>query len=159
MQIFEGFLPNCLDEGDGHEAAGNEFEDGSKEDADEATPACFESICELLAGNEFAEDSAYERAKDDTYGAKEKSHKDADCTTPHAPFRSAVMLGAPCRHNIVQDGDDDDYNAPNKEELPGEIHLVCGLCDPQASICNRRAWKPGYDTAYNSYQDKEKGDD
>ena len=39
MQIFEGFLPNCLDEGDGHKAAGNEFEDSAKEDADEATPS------------------------------------------------------------------------------------------------------------------------
>ena len=60
-KFMRDFLPNCLDEGDGHKAAGNEFEDRSEKDADETTPSCFEGFFKLFAGDEFTENSANER--------------------------------------------------------------------------------------------------
>ena len=106
MQVLEFFLPNRLYQGGGHKAAGNEFDDRSEEDTDETAPSCFEGFGELFSGDEFAKDCAYKRTKDDTYRAKEKSDENADSTTPHSPFSSAVVLGTPCRDNIIQNGDD-----------------------------------------------------
>ena len=119
-----------MDEGDGHEAAGGEFEDGTEEDADETTPSCFEGLVELFAADEFAEDGTNEGAKNDTYCAKEKSDDNADGTTPHSPSGSAIVFGAPCRNNIVQNGDDEHYDTPYKKELPAEINAVGGLRNP-----------------------------
>ena len=157
MQILEDFLPNCLYYGYRHETAGNKFEDGAEKNADEATPACFEGFCELLAGNKFAKDSSYERPQDNTYGAKEKANEDADCTAPHSPFCAAIVLRSPCRNDIVQNGYNDDHNAPNKEELPAEIHLICGLCDPKAGISYRCPREARDNTTDNTYQETEKG--
>ena len=124
------FLPNCLDEGDGHEATGDQFEDRTEEDTDETTPACFEGLIELFAADEFSDNGANERAKNDTHRAKEKSDKDTDCTTPHSPLGTTIVFGAPGRHDIVKNRNNDHHNTPDKQELPTEINPVGSLCNP-----------------------------
>ena len=66
-------LPNSLDEGGSHEAAGDEFDNGAEKNTDETTPACAKCSREGLGGEltfgygryEFKQDSAYQRSKDD----------------------------------------------------------------------------------------------
>ena len=156
MMISLFILPNRLYQSHRHKAAGDKFENGTKEDTYETTPACFEGLVELFTGDEFAENSTYERTKDDTYCAKEKSDKDTYRTTPHSPFCASIVLRTPRRNDIVENGDHDGNNAPYEQELPTEIDTVGGLRDPYACIGNRCTRQTRHDTAYNADQDKEK---
>ena len=160
----EGPLPNGLDEGEDHQTAADEFEDGADENADETTPSRTEGGSDILSVNltmqsdcqQFEEDGTDQRAENNAYGAKEKSDKDAEGATPHAILRSAKLLGAPSRHRIVEYGNNERDDAPYKQELPGEIHPIGGLRDPQAGIGNRRARKSGHYTSDYTYYNQDK---
>jgi len=106
------FLPDCLDEGCGHEAAADEFEDRAAEQADEAAPTCFEGFADLFTTKQFADNSSDEWTEDDTGSAEEQPDKHADSTTPHSPARATKTLGAPRGNDIIEDGDNDGDNAP-----------------------------------------------
>lgn len=160
----EGPLPNSLDEGGGHETAADEFEDRADENADETTPSRTEGGSDILSVNltmqsdcqQFEEDGTDQRAENNAYGAKEKSDEDAEGATPHAILRSAKLLGAPSRHRIVEYGNNERDDTPYKQKLPGEIHPIGGLRDPQAGIGDRCARKSGHYTSDYTYYNQDK---
>ena len=152
-------LPDGLDEGGGHEAAADEFEDRAAEQADEAAPTGSESLAHLFAAQEFAKDSSDERANDDAYRAEEQPDEHTNRTTPHSPACAAEALSAPCRNNIVKHSDNNSDDAPNKQELPREIHTIGSLCDPQAYIGDRCARESGNDATDDADEHHQSGED
>lgn len=127
-------LPDGLDEGCGHKATADEFEDSAAEQTDKTAPTGSEGLVDFFATEQFAEDGADKWTEDDTGSPEEQSDKHAYGATPHSPARAPEMLGAPCGNNIIKDGDNNSDNAPDKKELPREVHTVGCLSNPQADI-------------------------
>jgi len=130
-------LEDGLEEGDGHEAAADEFEEGAEKETDETAPPCTKGGSDFLTAEQFAYDGTDQRTDDDTGSAEEQTDEHAYRTTPHTVFGAAELLGAPCRNDVVQYGNHNGHDTPDEQHLPREIDAVSGLRDPQAGIGDR----------------------
>lgn len=136
-----------MDEGGEHEAATDQFEDSAHEKADKTAPPCSESVMQFLAADQFAEDSTYQGAEDDTDSAEEKTDENADRTAPDTPTGASEMFGAPRGDHIIEHRDKDRDDTPDEEHLPREIDALGGLGDPEAEVSDRGARQAGDDAS------------